>query len=378
MQDVRIFDGIGWHRTGSAGDSATSQWLVRRLAEVGIDASLQPFAFPKLDVSAAYMVLGDEVIEGHPQYDGGLTGPTGITSTLVAADGDVRGRIAVLASWGLAMGMRELDAVRQGCLRGGAAALVAVSEPVGGMFLANAPSIWDPSTLPQLIVPAAAAKRVLDAARAQAEIRLVIDGTRQPGVATNVVAHIPADQPVSGQPHLLLLTPKSGWFHCAAERGGGLAVWLAAAGAIAATRRRRRDVVLLATSGHELGYFGLVAYLAQHPDLVRDAACCIHLGASIGAAVQPTLVLRASDDEYLTLARQTLQRHDAEPEIVAKPGASVGEASVISALGGRYISLAGRHAYFHTPEDRVSAVLPESLGRYAAAVTELATWLVTH
>jgi hypothetical protein len=53
----------------------------------------------------------------------------------------------------------------------------------------------------------------------------------------------------------------------------------------------------------------------------------------------------------------------------------VGEAVAIARRGGRYISLAGGHAYFHTPEDRLDKVSAEATAQYAAAVVEMALTL---
>lgn len=111
---------------------------------------------------------------------------------------------------------------------------------------------------------------------------------------------------------MAILTPKSGWFHCAAERGCGIAIWLEVAHALAAQPGRVRDVVFVATSGHELGFLGIEELLKRRPELAR-AHAWIHLGASVGAAFEPTLGLRASDTALLDLATGTLVRNEAPP-----------------------------------------------------------------
>src|SRR6185312_9725361 len=79
------------------------------------------------------------------------------------------------------------------------------------------------------------------AAQAGADARLRIAGRMQPGRADNVVARLAGP----GKP-LVLSTPKSGWFHCAGERGSGIAIWLGLARHLAAGRRQ--NLVLLAAS----------------------------------------------------------------------------------------------------------------------------------
>jgi hypothetical protein len=99
-----------------------------------------------------------------------------------------------------------------------------------------------------------------------------------------------------------VLTPRSGWWHCAGERGGGLAIWLEVA-RTADQLGLDRDLVFLATTGHELGFLGIKRYFDSDPDLARRAFAWIHLGANIGAA-GAQLMIRASDQGLLTVARE--------------------------------------------------------------------------
>src|SRR5207248_11419631 len=48
---------------------------------------------------------------------------------------------------------------------------------------------------------------------------------RMPASADNVTAAI-AGRTDASLPPLVVMTPRSGWYRCASERGGGIAVWL--------------------------------------------------------------------------------------------------------------------------------------------------------
>ena len=48
------------------------------------------------------------------------------------------------------------------------------------------------------------------------------------------------------------MTPRSGWYSCASERGGGIACWLELMRTL--NGRAPRDVLFVASSGHELGH----------------------------------------------------------------------------------------------------------------------------
>ena len=81
---------------------------------------------------------------------------------------------------------------------------------------------------------------------------------------------------------LVVSTPRSGWFGCAGERGGGIAAWLHlarwAAGALP-----DHDLAFLCNSGHEyenLGAEHAIGALAPPP---AATAFWLHLGANVAA-----------------------------------------------------------------------------------------------
>lgn len=373
MRQIEEFDALGIHRTGTAGDNAATKWLIEQLAVAGVRGESHEFRFPLLSTGRAAVEIGSVPIDGHAQMDAGLTPRGGVSGPLVPAESPRPGAIAVLEIDVGATAGHGIEAVIERCGREGAAGLVvAARRGQGSFFLMNATRPGWPSPLPVLFVPHGQAAPLLAGATGEASARLVIEGERVLGTGTNVVARLAADAPADGARPLGVMTPKSGWFTCAAERGGGIVTWLAAARIAAATAGRTRDVVLLATSGHELGHAGLESYLLEHPALATDVERWIHLGASIGAAVQPSLSLFASDRELSSWAGKALQDAGAGPYRVVAPGiAPGGEARNVATRGGRFVSLAGGHAFFHTPEDRPDKVDPASVARYATAVTNL-------
>ena len=135
---------------------------------------------------------------------------------------------------------------------------------------------------------------------------------------------------------LVVMTPKSGWFTCAAERGGGIAVWLALAEHLAGSTPRR-TVHLLASSGHELHHLGLVHWLRSHTAIARRAAITLHLGASIGAR-HAAPRFGASSEGWHTLVSDALSAEGVDLDAVTplpagSPGG--GEARNIDEVGGR-------------------------------------------
>jgi hypothetical protein len=171
----------------------------------------------------------------------------------------------------------------------------------------------------------------------------------------------------SGLAPLVVVTPRSGWWQCASERGGALACWLETIRVLAANKPAR-DCLFAAFSGHEIGHLGLDAYLIPNADLVKRAHAWIFLGANIGAPRQPNLVeiSDASMERWIAVALENeglAIDHKAEPDSVPRS-----EAGFLHRAGAHYVSLVCGSEVFHMPADRwPDAIDATSLAHYARA-----------
>jgi hypothetical protein len=214
----------------------------------------------------------------------------------------------------------------------------------------------------------------------RSDVHLVATATRSPADSFNVVATVRGASGSGGRPPLVVMTPRSGWYSCASERGGGIVCWLE----LLRTFHRAplsRDVVFVASSGHEIGYLGIRTFVANRPAIVSDAVCWMHFGANIGAGVVPDTAagntVQASDDgaeallvQTLTASRLPIGRRVPRGTI---PG---GEAGVVHRGGGRYVSVIGANALFHNPDDRgVQAVNVATVAQFISAFAETARLL---
>jgi hypothetical protein len=124
-----------------------------------------------------------------------------------------------------------------------------------------------------------------------------------------------------------------------AERGGGLASWLATIRALAANKPAR-DCLFAAFSGHEIGRLGMDAYLMARTDLVKRAHAWIFLGANIGAPRQPNLV-ESSDASMERRIANALEKEGLAIDQKTEPGSVPrSEAGTLHRAGARYVSLA--------------------------------------
>ena len=365
---IQTYDGQGIHRTATIVDNASADWLRQLAAVAGGDAHLNAFQLRQVDIRAAYIEVDGQRIEGVPLFDGGFTGDTGLVGTLGSADSTADIALVTIDSGGIGTEGRGLDVLRRGDSHRAIVAVTATETP--GLTLSNAGAFANPYGVPVLQVASEHQARLAELAAARARIAFVAAASRNPSEAMNVVVNVPGRR--AELPPLVVMTPRSGWWQCASERGGGLACWMESIRAVSAAKATR-PAIFIASSGHELGHYGLDAFLKAHPALIKDAAAWIHLGANIGAA-GGQMRLQASDDEIE--GRMVRALEDASATVrqrVPRGTVPAGEARNIHVGGGRYVSLLGSGRFFHTQQDRWPvAVDADAVARYAQAVASLA------
>ena len=364
---LRMYHLQGSHRTATTVDAESGQWLAREASRLGATVTPRSFRLDRVDLRACSVDHAGTTREGLPFFDGGFT----------SADG-VRGRLGVPGS-GAPIVWTTLDQAaissegqsiaalrRDPSVR----ALVAVTEGgEAGLCPSNAVSFLIPYGVPVLQVSSTAKDWLADLARSDAEIHLTANAVRSPASADNITASIRGKRPDLAP--VVVMTPRSGWWQCVSERGGGLACWLEIVRAVA-DARPDRTVRFLASSGHELGHLGLDTFLHEEPALIKGAWAWLHLGANIGAA-GGRLRLQASADDIEALAVSAMQKASARVDgRVARGTVPAGEARNIHVGGGRYVSMLGSGPYFHNPLDLwPHAVDMDALTSYAEAATNL-------
>ena len=343
--DIRAWDGIGEHRTGTAGDRETAAWLFDSFRRANVGAGRSEFKLRRWRPRECAVAVDGKAVAGVPLFDGGT-----------AAGRTISARLAMLPCADECVGVGVVgageSAVPLARAHGNHPALVAITKSRGrvpGLALQNADRFATPFGPPVLQV-GSAHETWLRAAAAQGKTAdVVVDVDFEHAKGVNVEARINGQDP--SLPPLVTITPKSSWWTSTAERGGGVALLLALMRRCVA-EQPRRGVVFVATSGHELGHLGLEHFLRDNAKLAAGAHAWIHLGANFAAAGS-RLRLQASDDALFATARQALvdagrPPADATP-VGERPG---GEARNIHDLGGRYVSFLGTNAWFHQADDR--------------------------
>ena len=359
---IRAYEEQGCHRTGTAVDRASAEWLADEVRSIGVESAFEAFSLSRVDPVSASVAVNDRKIDGLPLYDGGFTDPGGIAGRLGGLDTNAALGLTECAPNAAAAGALG-DARRHNRHR----AIIAVTRGTrSGFCPSNADGFSRPFGPPVLQVASEEAPFLADCARQGAEALLAVHVARTQVDALNVVATIPGRD--NNASPVVVMTPRSGWWWCASERGGGLACWLEIMRALRAANPLKA-VLFVASSGHELGHLGLDAFIERRPTLVRTAKAWIHLGANIGAAQGPGNNLQASDDEMEALMSEAMAEVGLAIDHRRPRGqAPLGEAANIHRGGGRYISIIGKNDLFHNTADRGPAVIDvDVIGRFARA-----------
>lgn len=348
---VRHYVALGHHRTGSEVDEVTADWMAEMLRELGLTVELEPIEFERWRGTSS-LTIGGEQVDHLPVYYA-WTGSIDTENVQVQSIDPLSGGFPAV-----------VDEPIEWARAGDAAAVVLATEHPNGSLVAvnrdlDAPRPGFPAVL--------AAGR--DLGRLQSgPLRLSLTARTEPGVTTNVVAHNQREGPP-----LVLTTPLNGWFGCAGERGTGIAVLLSLV-----ERLSDRPLVVVATGGHELGWFGAHHWVTNTR---LTAAAVIHIGASV--AVEEETGDGRRELVPTRLAMTSLGPAAAEPVANALDRAGlwlqpdttrwIGEGEAFHRVPAPLLSFTGAGIDFHTPEDTPSRVTsPEALEIVADAIGEAA------
>jgi hypothetical protein len=363
---VAAYDRQGAHRAGTEVDHWSAEWLAGCARRLGVEAELEPFALNRVDPQPSFVQVANRRIEGVPLFDAAFTTAGGVHGRLGPLGSDAEIAVAETESFALMEPQKEQRNAVSAARRSRHKAVILLTRGnKPGLFLLNAPLFRTPRGPPMLQVSSAESEWLKQQADARAEATVAAAATQTRTQAFNVTAMIAGSNP--GLPPLVIMTPRSGWWQCASERGGGLACWLEAMRVIAGARPER-DCLFVACSGHELGFMGIDAYLDRRPDLIKRAYQWVHFGANIGAPGQANLI-HASDDVAERWAVAAMEKEGLTVgATAARDSVPRGEAGMLHRGGGRYVALVCGTDVFHHPADRwPDAVDVSALARYARA-----------
>ncbi|THD77091.1 MAG: hypothetical protein E7812_14130 [Phenylobacterium sp.] len=376
--DVVRYDGFGEHRTGTPGDLAASDWLTREMTAAGYRTETLPFAQPVFELEAAEVRLGGRALEAFPLWTpqaGAAAGPLSLQArpgviALISFPTGVGAALDVSAVWRKPV---------QAAIDAGAVGVVAVTEnPLGELAAFNVPHDAPAWPVPVLAVAGREGPALAAAAQAGASVQLALTGAMRAGSSGDLIA----TRPGPGKP-LVISTPKSGWFHCAGERGSGVAIWLGLARHLAA---QDRNLMFMAASGHEFDGYGGHQFAGHRAPSPAEARGWVHIGANVAAydfGLEDGRIVRrptpqagrrlAVSESLLPAAKAAFagQPSYERPVDIDVEGAG-GEIAEYQRRGYRpLVGMLGLHPLHHTRRDRPDVTGPELLEPVARGLAAL-------
>ena len=348
LEDLRSWDSLSIHRTGSEGDLQTSQRLVERLRSYPTLPEIVQYAMVRRIPTNCYVEGASFKIDGIPLLDCIPTVNNGVQGTLAAIGESGEFGVGSLFATGADTDSRKLLSSRSNTLYKG---LIGISRnETPGISIVNADQFVSPFGLPVLMIDGFEADPLTNALSQRERVTLCVEFEEQNALATNVEFSVQGRNPDLAP--VVVMTPKSSWWTSTAERIGGIAAWLGAA-RHTSLHQPLRTVIFTANSGHELGHTGLHSFLRRHPSLATGAHIWVHLGANLGAE-DSQLRVQVSEEHLSGLASQVITEQGLDIAAYVpsdrRPG---GESRDIFDAGGRYVSLLGSNRLFHHPDDRL-------------------------
>ena len=367
---IRAYEEQGFHRTGTPVDRISGDWLANEVRQIGLEPIREEFPLHRVDPVDASLVVNDCKIEGLPFFDGAFTSPAGIAGPLGKLNSDASIGLGEIPPNAAAAGPLG-DARRQ---NGHQAIVVITRGARPGFCPSNAESFLHSFGPAVLQVASEHAPFLIDCAQRGSQALLTAHVERADVQAFNVTTVISGTN--KNLAPLVVMTPRSGWWQCASERGGGLACWLEIMRAMLEAKPFR-DVVFVASSGHEIGHRGIDYFIERRPGIVSRAKAWIHLGANIGAAQGLGNCLQTSDDEMQSVMTGAMAKARLRiDQRLPRGHMPRGEAGNVHCGGGRYISIIGNNALFHNTSDRGPDVIDLTIiERFATAFAMVATSL---
>ena len=375
-EDVIAYYNLGEHRTATEIDLRTSQWLLEQLRGAGLKATVQSFSLRQFFPHQTRLTIGERNTRAFPLWFPRSTGPNPVTGTLSmlvksAEQDSLRGKLALVrfpADAGAAVVEGSIHSTLiRAAANAGASSVIAITEgPTKEIIALNSPAGAEPWPVPVVLVAQREEPALVDALKSSARVTLVIEGDdERDAKAKNVIARLDR-----GNDLIVVSTPQSGWFRCAAERGPGIALFLGLA-RWANRRASGSSFLFVSTSGHEIGELGMQAFLRELAPAPDRVSCWIHLGAGIASySWEETQVglkrLPEPDSRRLLMTSRELvplltTTFAGLPGLTPTVGRAVGEYEFLIKAGYRSFGIAAAHRFHHTPADSPEMTGPEIL-----------------
>ena len=353
MQSQRIssiiqeYDSQGYHRTGTITDHISANWLVDKINSIGLSATKETFPLHRVNPITSHIKVNNSIIDGLPMFDCQYTDESGIKGTIGLYGDNVDIAVFEMNHGNIDYSEDLLDARQSGKYK---AVIVLTIGETPGLMAINTPDFGQNFGVPVLQVSSESKEQIEQVIYSRKSVQMIVHANFEQSESYNIVTEIKGLN--NNLKPIVVMTPRSGWWNCASERGGGVACWLEVMQHII-SNKVARDVIFVATSAHELGAYGIQSFLNKRPNFIKKVSNWIHFGANIGAAITPGTRFCSSNTQLREITTNALIQEKIIDATAIDLGVILGrESAFVANLGAKVIVLQGTNALFHLQKDR--------------------------
>ncbi len=269
-RDLERYIALGSKASGGPGDTACGEWLGEELAAAGYRVERTPFDVPFFEPQRTTLTTGATTVPVIPHAIVVPTPSEGVTGPLFRLDPQAPAPIPQSAlvivdlprqGWSSATAPLIGKALALAEKAGACGVVLLTNGPTGEAVALNAHDDQPMSRLPTACLAPDDARTFLAGAErgAPGTLTLMGRGGRRP--AFNIAGR---RNVADARGTVIVSTPRSGWFTCAAERGPGIAVWLDLL-RWTASAKLPLNLIFSAHAGHEYENLGLRHQLLRLP-----------------------------------------------------------------------------------------------------------------
>ena len=353
MQSQRIssiiqeYDSQGYHRTGTITDHLSANWLVDKINSIGLSATKETFPLHRVNPITSHIKVNNSIIDGLPMFDCQYTDESGIKGTIGLYGDNVDIAVFEMNHGNINYSENLLYARQSGEYK---AVIVLTVGETPGLMAINTPEFGQHYGVPVLQISGEYKEEITRAISSHKNVHIMVHADFEQSESYNIITEIKGSN--NDLNPIVVMTPRSGWWNCASERGGGIACWLEVMQYII-SKKVSRNVIFVATSAHELGAYGIQSFLDKRPDFIKKVSNWVHFGANIGAAVMPGTRFCSSNTQLRQITSNALIKENINDAIAIDLGVILGrESAFVANLGANVVVLQGTNALFHLQKDR--------------------------
>lgn len=336
---IQFYSQQGNQRTGSTADKNTLTWMEKILKNEGYKVTFQSFPFLQTFQSKAtltFKTLDYRTLEGMTLFNSEGTDSNGLTAQF--GEPDEAGYIPVfhyfvmlphenLSSEFIQKNHQKLDKLLASNQY--PAVVVVTQGNKRGLAPFNI-NLHNSYHIPIVLISSSFGNLLEMEAKINKRVRIIAKNKRKESTGYNLIASLKGQNP-KAKP-LIIMVSRNTWWRGSAERGTGIAAWLAVAKKLSLIHPKR-SVIMVALGGSELGHLGYRQFLHEYHSLIKTAYAWIYIGANIAGQPPSSLYIKTNDRKLYQLTRNVLIMHHFTDVILAKKSFHDSKTPAISFIG---------------------------------------------